>query len=139
PFSSPPCRGNRLPTRARHDRRKRHSQCRNRSKQWWRPAVEWELYTTVPGLSQMSDINARAASPGASAGRGGETDRVAETLGLGAGHDERDVGNLDAPQVRLLGSTKSLAELCDRVVVELAPARQLCPEFARRPEAPDGV
>src|SRR3954451_14599069 len=61
-----------------------------------------------------------------------EPDFVTELLSLGAGHDERDVGDLDTPQVDLLGRTERYAELGDRAPVELVPACDPCPELARR-------
>src|SRR6478672_2333967 len=69
-----------------------------------------------------------------SAGRARKADRVTDLLGLGADHDELDVGDLNAPQIGLLGRTKRHSELGDRAPIELVPACELRAELPRRLE-----
>src|SRR5581483_8518688 len=57
------------------------SRCRRRSRSGARPAVGWELYTTLPGLSQRQTSGPAAVS-GRLAGRRRESDRVPELLRL---------------------------------------------------------
>src|SRR6185312_9204369 len=120
PFSSPSARRS---SRAHPTPRRRHPRCRNRSENEWRWAVECSLYTGRPGCSQLASRRRHR-----SAGRRRESDRVTELLGLGAGDDELDVRDLDAPQIGLLGRTKRHGELGDRAPIELVPLGDLLTE-----------
>src|SRR5689334_8591785 len=95
------------------------------------------VYNAAGRESNVRHSGIRCVSPG-STRRRRKTDRVPELLGPGADHDERDVIDLDPPEIDdlLVCGAEDRAEPGDRLPVELVPALELVAELRRRLELP---